>query len=189
MKHILAFSLLFLSLQTAVAETTPSKKNLSYWPKHFMHRLHQIWCEGNNELYMTGYAWHNRYTYPPERIGTYNEQAWGGGLGKGFYDEDGDWQGLAAFAFLDSHKNIEPAGGYVFIKMLHVNENARIGAGYSFVVTQRRDIFNGIPFPGALPWMLVSYRRLAIGVTYIPGPINRTAPVGNIVFVLGKLTF
>ena len=43
--------------------------------------------------------------------------------GKGFYDEDGDWHGLSAIAFLDSHKNLEPAAGYAFLKILPLNEN------------------------------------------------------------------
>ena len=188
MKRILIFFLLFFFTQISSAEESKPRKNWSYWPKHFMHRLHQIWTEGDNELYMTGYAWHNRWTYPPDRIGTYNELAWGGGLGKGFYDEDGDWQGLAAFAFLDSHKNIEPAAGYAFVKMHHFNENARIGLGYSILVTERRDINNGYPIAGILPWGLLSYRRLTIAVTYIPGPIRTNAPVGNVVFVLAKWT-
>ncbi|MCH9717980.1 MAG: phospholipid:lipid A palmitoyltransferase, partial [Gammaproteobacteria bacterium] len=28
-----------------------------------------------NELYLTGYAWHNRYQYPKEKLSKYNERA------------------------------------------------------------------------------------------------------------------
>ncbi len=153
--------------------------------RHFCHRLHQIWYDGNTELYLTGYAWHNRYTYSAERIDTYNELAWGGGFGKGFYDEDGDWHGLSAFAFLDSHSKLEPAVGYGFIKTAHLNENTRVGIGYSILVTARSDILHGIPFPGALPWITLNYRRATLAATYIPGG----AGAGNVLFIIGKWTF
>lgn len=153
--------------------------------KHICHRWHQIWQQGHTELYMTGYAWHNRYTYAPEKIHRYNELAWGGGLGKGFYDEDGDWHGLSAFAFLDSHKNIEPVAGYGFIKIKQLNERIRLGAGYSLLVTARKDIFNGIPFPGALPWLTFTYCQATLAATYIPG----AAGAGNVLFIIAKWTF
>ena len=146
-------------------------------------RLHQIWTEGTNELYLPSYAWHNRYLYSKERVRTYNENPWGGGLGKGFYDEDGDWHGLYAFAFLDSHKNLEPIVGYAFLKVLHLNENANIGGGYAILATARPDINNGIPFPGALPWVSFNYRRASLMVTYIPGAHD----VGNVLFLITKI--
>lgn len=155
------------------------------WVRNFCHRLHQIWTEGDNELYLSGYAWHNRYTYTPEKIKTYNELAWGGGLGKGFYDEDGDWHGLSAIAFLDSHKNVEPAVGYSFFKIGRLGENTRVGAGYSILVTARPDIFHGIPFPGALPWLSLNYRKATIMATYVPG----SQGAGNVLYILGKITF
>ncbi|WP_043873655.1 lipid IV(A) palmitoyltransferase PagP [Legionella massiliensis] len=155
------------------------------WTKPICKRFHQIWTEGDKELYLSGYAWHNRYTYSKHKIRSYNEQAWGGGLGKGFYDEKGDWHGLFAFAFLDSHKNIEPAVGYAFLKVAHLTPNLNLGAGYTVLVTQRPDIFGGIPFPGVLPWVSVSYRKASISATYIPG----AAGAGNVLYILGKLSF
>ena len=185
MKRVLIFLLLFTSQQLAAAQDNTDCQKGPSFIKHFCHRLHQIWYQGDTELYVTGYAWHNRYTYDPAKIDRYNELAWGGGLGKGFYDEDGDWHGLSAFAFLDSHKKIEPAAGYGFIKIYHVNENTRLGAGYSILVTSRADIFHGIPFPGALPWLTFNYRRATLAATYIPG----AAGEGNVLFILGKWTF
>ena len=67
-------------------------------------RLDQIWSEGNNDLYISGYSWHNRSMYSAEKIRSFNERAWGGGYGRSIYDEDGDWQGLYGMAFLDSHR-------------------------------------------------------------------------------------
>lgn len=185
MKRSLFLLLLFVSLSSIAATEKTNCQSGPSWANHICHRLHEIWYEGNTELYLTGYAWHNRYTYPEYKIKRYNELAWGGGLGKGFYDEDGDWHGLAAFAFLDSHKNVEPVAGYAFIKMLHLNENTRLGAGYSVLVTSRADINHSIPFPGLLPWIAASYRKATLAATYIPGAKG----AGNVLFILAKWTF
>ncbi|MBY0377740.1 MAG: lipid IV(A) palmitoyltransferase PagP [Gammaproteobacteria bacterium] len=181
MKKIVSFLLLLNYLN--VAESSCSK--WPFWTQGFCKRLHQIWTEGDNEFYLSGYAWHNRYTYSKIKIKSYNERAWGGGLGKGFYDETGDWHGLVALAFLDSHKNIEPAAGYAFLKTVHFSPNLSIGAGYSVLITQRPDIFNGLPFAGILPWISVNYRKASISATYIPG----VAGAGNVLYIMGKLKF
>jgi palmitoyl transferase len=184
MKQAFGFGLLFYSL-TALSQ---SSGPCAHWPSWFQSacsRLHQIWTEGSNDLYLTGYAWHNRYKYSPERVKKYNELAWGGGLGRGLYDEDGDWHGLYAFAFLDSHKNVEPIAGYAFLKTAHLNENLSIGGGLSAFVTARPDIFHGIPFPGVLPWASITYERLTLCATYIPGAKD----AGNVLFLLAKWQF
>lgn len=157
------------------------------WPKLLRptcQRMVQIINTGSNELYFSGYAWHNRFTYSTARVHTYNENAWGGGIGKGLYDEDGDWHGLYGIAFLDSHKNVEPAAGYAFSKMAHLNQETAIGLGYTVLVTMRSDINHGYPFPGLLPWGLITHKRVALAATYIPGSRN----VGNVLYLLGKVT-
>ena len=156
--------------------------NWPSWARKICLRPYQTWTQGKNELYGTGYAWHNRYYYARDRLDRYNELAWGGGLGKSFYDEDGDWHGLFGMAFLDSHKYLEPMFGYAFLKMFHFSENARIGLGYGAFLTQRPDIFKGVPFPGALPWASLSYRRFTLSAAYVPGHKN----VGNVLFLLVK---
>jgi palmitoyl transferase len=187
MKKIL-ISLLGIFLTTMNIANAQNSRVCSSWPswlKPVCQRLHQVWTEGDNELYLSGYAWHNRYTYSREKIKTYNELAWGGGLGKGLYDEDGDWHGLYAFAFLDSHKNVEPVVGYAFLKVVHLRSNLRLGAGYAALITARPDIFHNIPFPGVLPWVSLNYCHATLSTTYIPG--SRGA--GNVLFIIGKWTF
>ena len=125
MKKIVIALLFFISLNPAAAQqTTPCDT----WPSRLQslcRHFHQIWTEGDNELYLSGYAWHNRYTYTRKKIKTYNERAWGGGLGKGRYDEKGNWHGIFAFAFQDSHKHMEPTAGYAFLNIAHLNKNTR----------------------------------------------------------------
>ncbi|MBI2785022.1 MAG: lipid IV(A) palmitoyltransferase PagP [Legionella longbeachae] len=161
-----------------------------YWLpifKPFCHRLHQIWTEGNNELYLSGYAWHNRFTYSSERMRErkYNELAWGGGFGKGFFDEKGNWHGLYAFAFLDSHRKVEPTAGYAYLKVAHLSKNFKAGLGFSILVTARPDILHYIPFPGAVPWAGVFYKKVSIKAAYIPGSSTN----GNVLYVVGTYTF
>ncbi len=151
--------------------------------KSIVHRLTEIWTLGQNELYVPSYAWHNRMYYTPSKIHNYNENPWGGGWGKSFYDQDGDWHGLYAFAFLDSHKNIEPVVGYAFLKELHINENWRFGGGYGILATARPDILHNVPFPGILPWVSLNYRRVSLCATYVPGGHD----IGNVLFLITKV--
>lgn len=155
--------------------------------KPICERLHQIWAEGDTELYVSGYAWHNRFTYSPKRIRTkkYNELAWGGGLGKGFFDEKGNWHGLYAFAFLDSHKNVEPVAGYAHLFTGALTKDLKIGIGYSILITARPDILHNIPFPGVVPWAGVFFKKLSIKAAYIPGSSEN----GNVLYVVGTYTF
>ncbi len=185
MKRAFTFFLLFTLVSPISAKDADECVHWPKWTTHACHRLHQIWKQGDTELYITGYAWHNRFTYDKDKLSRYNEQAWGGGLGKGLYDEKGNWHGLSAFAFLDSHRYLEPVVGYAYLKIAHLNDNTRLGAGYSVLVTQRPDIFHGIPFPGALPWISFNHKRAALFATYIPGARG----AGNVVFLFAKWTF
>lgn len=181
MKKLVFFWWLFLS-PALHAETDQKSSN---WFQSACQRLQQIWHEGAMDLYLSGYAWHNRYTYDPERVKLYNEAAWGGGIGKGLFDEDGDWHGLFAIAFLESHRQLEPAAGYCFLKVANLSTDFKAGIGYSVLVTARPDIFNGIPFPGILPWASVFYKQVALSAAYIPGSFG----AGNVLYVISRISF
>lgn len=185
MKRLIIYLLVLFPLSIFAAENQNNCVNWLSFFKPVCQRLHQIWNEGDTELYLSGYAWHNRYTYRPEKIKTYNEAAWGGGLGKALFDDRGDWHGLYAIAFLDSHRHIEPAAGYAFLKVAHLSNDFKAGIGYSILVTSRVDIYNGIPFPGILPWASIFYKKTTIAATYIPG----AAGAGNVLYILAKYTF
>lgn len=185
MKPLIVCLLAAFSLPLYASE---KQESCSHWMSLFKpmcQRLHQVWHDGDTEGYFTGYAWHNRYTYTPEKISTYNETAWGGGIGKGYFDEKGNWHGLFAIAFLDSHRNVEPAAGYAYQKIFTVHNHLKTGLGLSVLVTSRSDINHNIPFPGILPWASVLYKKVTVAATYIPG----TSTNGNVLFVLGKYTF
>lgn len=172
-----------LCATNALAFEAPACRGFPAGLKQVCLRWNQIFYEGQTEVYVPFYAWHNRFTYPAFKLHRYNELALGGGLGKSFYDEDGDWHGLYAMAFQDSHSRIEPVVGYAFLKMWSLNTALRLGGGYTVLVTGRKDVFNGIPFPGILPWVSINYQRFAIGGTYIPGSNG----AGNVLFLAAKV--
>ena len=172
------FLVLGLLLVVAVAQAGSGSTHCDY-PKPFRllqpacQRLHQIWYDGKLEAQIPAY-YSNHHKY--------NENPWGGGLGKSYYDETGDWHGLYAFAFLDSHKNIEPIAGYGFEKMLHLSDKTAVGIGYTAFLTSRPDILHSIPFPGVLPLAVITHQRASLTLIYIPGRQN----IGNVLFVLAK---
>jgi len=185
MKKVITGLLLACSLNTYAEVRNNSCSPWLPFLKPICQRLKQVWTEGNGELYISGYAWHNRYIYSPEKIRSYNEKAWGGGLGKGLFDEKGNWHGLYAFAFLDSHKNVEPVAGYAYLKIATVHNDLKAGLGYTLLITGRPDLNKGIPFPGALPWASIFYKKATLAATYIPGFNNN----GNVLYLVIKHTF
>ncbi len=183
LKKILCFVLCIVFTGTTEAASDPNHSFLNKAIQHSRQRIKQIWDLGKNELNIPVYVWHNRFTYTDDKIQQYNEIPWGGGLGKSFYDEEGDWHGLYAFAFLDSHKNVEPIVGYGFEKMLHITERTAVGAGYTALITSRTDVIHSIPFPGILPLVAVVHQRASLTFIYVP---SLKSNVGNVLFVLAK---
>lgn len=188
MKKLLVMVIVGLFVVAAsYADEAPACAKMPFLLKKACLRLHQIWVDGDNDVYLTLYAWHNRYTYTPEKMATtiYNERAWGGGFGRSLYDEEGDWQGIYGFAFLDSHNHVQPIVGYGFQKIARVGMDLRLGAGGSVLVTMRPDIFGGYPFPGAAPMVSITFKHFSVNAAYVPGGTN----IGNVLFVFTKWQF
>lgn len=187
MRKIIAGLLMLISLNAFAAQKQESCTHWASLFKPVCQRLHQIWTEGNTELYVSGYAWHNRFTYSREQIRkkNYNELAWGGGLGKGLFDEKGNWHGLYAFAFLDSHKNVQPIAGYAYMWTKAFSQDFKAGIGYSVFLTAREDIIHYIPFPGAAPWAGIFFKKIGIKAAYVPGSSTN----GNVLYMVGTYTF
>lgn len=181
MRKLFFFLLLFSS--SLFAEDNQDKKWHPFRP--FFHRLHDVWTLGAVDVYVSGYAWHNRLAYDAERVKKYNENAWGGGFGKGLFDEKGNWRGIYAIAFLDSHNDLEPTVGYCYLKIANLSPNLKAGLGYSVLVTSRQDTFNGVPFPGVVPWASIIYKKAALSAAYIPGSFG----AGNVLFLISRFTF
>lgn len=165
----------------AVSATTPASDAAAAKPGFWQHSWDNItdtWHSDQYELYLPVETWHNRAFYDREKIHEYNERPWGLGVGRYRYDADGDWHAVYAMAFLDSHHDVEPFGGYAFQKIWRPGgDDLRLGAGFTLGVTARSDS-GYVPIPAVLPLVSVEYRKLALQATYIPGGHN----YGNVLF-------
>jgi palmitoyl transferase len=179
--RICLLSLLLFPLDFASASTS-----LPAWALSARHRAQQIWTEGGTDLYLSGYTWHNRASYSSEKIRRYNERAWGGGLGKSIYDEDGDWQGLYALGFLDSHSRLQMMAGYGFQKIWRASEDTRLGLGYTVFLTSRSNVLGGLPVPGILPLASLGFKNANLYAAYVP-PYRKGS--GNVLFLFTKWEF
>lgn len=172
---------LLLATQAFAADCGES----SGWLDKSCRRVSQIWSEGQTDIYIPGYAYHLRSMYSAEKIASFNEHAWGFGMGKSIVDEDGDWQGLYAMAFLDSHNDVEPIAGYAYQKMLPLSENWQVGGGFTAFLTSRSDTLKNFPVPGALPLVSLQYRQAALMMSYMPGSKGN----GNILFFFTRFRY
>jgi palmitoyl transferase len=172
--------------KTAEEQNTVESTGASAMLGRLQKRIVQTWNEGNLDLIVTAYAWHNRLTYDKERVRRYNENAWGGGLGLSMFDEDGDTHMLFLTAFNDSWNKVQPYGGYGFLKNWHFgpNNDFRAGVGISLGITARHE-YDYIPLPLPLPMFGVGYKRFSVEAAYVPGTRNN----GNVLFTWIRWTF
>lgn len=175
MKNYLA-SLALISLMLSNAVYADESTHDNTW-SYVKDTLSKTWEANDYELYVPMHTWHNRSYYTSEKIDQYNENPWGLGIGKYRFDDDGDWHGLYAMAFADSHKKMQPVAGYGFQKMWHATDDLRLGAGYTLGFTLRED-FNYMPIPIIAPLASVEYKQIALQSTYIFGGNGN----GNILF-------
>jgi|APCry1669188970_1035186.scaffolds.fasta_scaffold96902_1 lipid IVA palmitoyltransferase len=140
--------------------------------------LSQTWQSKDYELYIPVNTWHNRSYYSAEKIASFNEQPWGLGLGKYRLDAEGDWHGIYAMAFLDSHSKIEPIVGFGFQKIWSPTDLIHLGLGYTAGVTLRNNSNYLLPIPVVAPLLSIGYKDLAVQSTYIIGGEGN----GNVLF-------
>ena len=146
------------------------------------------WDHGNNELIVTGYAYHLRSTYTQEKLSELNEKAWGGGWARTITDPDGDTHSLFLFAFHESHRKIQWNAGYMYTAWWGPQDGLRGGLGVAAFIVQRPDIASGVPIPAVLPVAGVGYGKLTLMATFIP-TINGGVNNGSVLFAFAKYAF
>lgn len=147
----------------------------------------RILAEGDNVLYLSGYAHHDRATYSPEKIAEFNEAAWGAGFGRMLIDENGNSNSLFALAFLDSHSHVEAQVGYVHEWRWQFAARANAGAGFVAMLVSRSDILNNFPFPAILPVASIEIHNVALMATYVPKLSSSDGGNGNVLYLLGRI--
>jgi Antimicrobial peptide resistance and lipid A acylation protein PagP len=169
-------------VSTAAAVAPPAAPARGAVWKH----LGDIVGKGGYELYLPVYTYHMPYAYTEKLLRSYNDNPYGAGLGKGRYNERGNWEGLYVMEFADSHGKPEYEGGYAWLATWHPFDNRfRSGAGYTAFITARSDYSGYMPFPGVLPVGSVGYLNADLQCTFVPGMKNN----GNVLFTWLKLSF
>ena len=157
----------------------------SAWDTAGQH-LSDIWHKGDIELYVPFWSYHLPFAYSAEKRASYTEYPAGGGIGKGRYNENGNWEGIYAMEFQDSHGKPMYMGGYGWIPTWRpINDQFKIGAGVTAFLFMRSDIGNYAPIPGVLPAATIGYGPLDVQVAYIPGGQGN----GNVLFWWAKYSF
>ena len=156
----------------------------NYW-EGLKNDVKSTWNEGSLSLFAPFYAWHNRLTYDKKHIDKYNENAWGFGVGRSYYDGD-DWHGLYAMGFKDSNRYLETIFGYAYLKNYALDEahHWKAGVGYTLSLTQRHE-YSYIPVPLPLPIAGIAYKNISLNAAYVPGVKND----GNVLFMWLKFDF
>ncbi len=157
----------------------------SSWLDRTENRLTDIYRTGNTEFYLPLHTHHLRAAYSREKIDSFQENPIGIGIGRGLYDGDGDWYGIYAMGFQDSHFTPLWMTGYGYQTFWHPGEKWKLGLGYTAFLMARSETGHYTPFPGILPVASVGYRKLSVETSLIPGGKG----YGNIFFFWGKYEF
>lgn len=157
----------------------------SAWDTAKQH-LSDIWEKGDVELYVPFWSYHLPFAYSAEKRSQYTEYPAGGGLGKGWYNNSGNWEGIYAMEFQDSHGKPMYMGGYGWVPTWNpINEKSRVGVGATVFMFMRSDINYYAPTPGILPMATMGYGPIDVQVAYIPGGEG----YGNVLFWWAKYSF
>lgn len=140
------------------------------------------------DVYMAGYAHHDRNTYTDAQLRKMNETTWGGGLGKTYRNESGNDESVYLIGIRDSNRHAQWMAGYSHIWMLPLKTRNKleVGAGLTALVVRRQDWYDGRPFPALLPVATIGNRAAQLVATYVPHLSARNKK-GNILSVMLRI--
>lgn len=148
--------------------------------------LSDIWHKGDYEVYVPFWTYHLPFAYSAEKRTQYTEHPWGGGVGKGWYNNSGNWEGIYMMAYQDSHGKPMYTAGYGWVPTWRpLDDQFKVGVGLTAFIFMRSDIGNYAPIPAALPVASVGYGPLDVQVAYVPGGQGN----GNVLFWWAKFAF
>jgi palmitoyl transferase len=147
----------------------------------------RAWHEGRYDLYLSGYTWHLPFAYSSEDRDEYNNNAWGGGIGKSVIDDKGRTHGLFAFAFDDSHGKPQYNFGYSWTTYWGIpRTRLDAGLGYTAFFFMRSDYANYFPIPVVLPLASLRWNKsIELLTTYVPGGEGN----GNVMLFFGRASW
>lgn len=183
LSHTRLTTALALGTVLSCSLSTPARAD-SLW-ESARNEVQHVWDDGTLDAYLPLNTYHMRWAYSKEKIAEFNENPWGFGLGRSLRDDNDNWHALYAMAFLDSHKEVEPIVGYAYTHPFARAGEWRAEIGYTAFITSRTDTLHSFPFPGVLPLVGLSYGKLTINSTYIPGGKGN----GNVLFTFAHYHF
>ncbi len=146
-----------------------------------------VYTTGQDQLWLSGVAYHGRSTYSPEKLATLNEWAWGLGWGKTMR-KNGTHRGLFGLAMLDSHKDMQYQLGYTYEKAHYFNKDWYIAGGVAPAIVRREDMFNKLPFPAAFPLMSIGNQKAELRMIYLPR-LSKSLGNGDVLYIFSTITF
>ena len=182
----LAATAVLVTSSAAMASTGSTSSTLGAWFDTASEHVSDTWHEGDTELYVPFWTYHHRGTYDDDHIEDFNEFPAGIGLGKGRYNSSGNWEGMYAMGFMDSHNKPSFMAGYAWVPTWELGNDVKAGVGVTGFLMSRSNYWNGIPFPGVLPIASIGYKQLSLQAAYIPSTGRNN---GNVLFMWGKWTF
>ena len=168
-----------VAAKPATAQKPPDKS----WLRRIWDPVANAFNNGSLEFYLPFKTYHSRSTYTQEQIDSYQENPLGFGIGRGLYNERGNWEGVFAMGFQDSHFKPSYTGGYSWKAIWRPADDVRLGLGYIAGLMSRSDVLSYVPFPIVLPVASVAYRNFSLEGTYVPPGGNNG---GNVLFIWAK---
>jgi hypothetical protein len=159
------------------------------WTKTRAHVV-DIAEQGRWDLYLSGYAYHNRNSYSDASLRKLNEKAWGAGIGKTLRNVHGNDESLYFIALRDSRRHAQMMAGYAY-QWTHAfgsGSGLEAGAGLTAVIIRKQGVLGGVPFPAILPVASIGTQGAKLMVTFIPHVAIRNNK-GNVFLLFARFEF
>lgn len=144
--------------------------------------------QGRDELIVSGWAYHDRHTYSPEKIKSFQEFAYGGGWGRYLERDPQHLESVSLTVFADSHERPQTTLSYDWLRTWGQPGELQWGVGGALLLVSRSDVLDYIPIPGVLPLAMLRKDRVQLMMTFIPrlgGSLNN----GNLFYLQGRYLF
>ncbi|MBU1235991.1 MAG: lipid IV(A) palmitoyltransferase PagP [Gammaproteobacteria bacterium] len=176
-----------LAAIATIAATLPAyaEGSLGDWFDSAWNNVTRSYDEGTGELLIPTYTWHLPFAYTDEKINGYQNYPYGLGYGRGRFDEKGNYHGVFAMGFQDSHFLPEWMVGYSWKTYWPLGEELKGGLGFVTGLTARSDYGHYTPVPFILPAASIEYGRWSLDAAYVPGGKGN----GNVIFFVNKWRF
>jgi len=140
------------------------------------------------DIYISGYAYHDRETYTRKQLNKMNENTWGSGLGRTLRNGRGNDESIYAVLIRDSNNRPQWMAGYAYQWMFPlVSKKLEGGVGLTGLLISRHDWYAGRPFPAILPVASIGTPKAQLVATYVPHLSLRKSN-GNIVLLMLRMS-